>query len=626
MFLITLLILISPTCSQALYLPRQGISLPYRPVASKKVSTVNFITRVITLRKEYNLRSHEKYFSDIVTLWTAIFTEHQLTGATGEPPVQQSNPECRDLRAIVMDAIKSVSELLDANLFIRMKRNSQLPRPLYEKSSSLTLNLSHQKKKRSFIASSALSLMGAHLAKQTIKTGLNFDSSNKKGLIPFGGSILAMAFGVARKEELELNRRKIEVLSNQFINLQLKQNKLINFANLTEMVLGEMQELISRNDIRLTTLFNATRYETKKNRRGIICLQLYSESIYMIEAVKNSINNFIMADTLLPKGNKNLFSEAELNNLLTRVAPFKSAAWNRNFWDYSLFNIIKNGDQWTYEIQVPLTSLPTFTIYRISPFPVFPTPNNGSAYTVNIPDDSSVVLSDDDKYFIDKVYKERCTYSDTHGICPGPVGLIDTDLCSCKVSLLMHETVRMDELCNFKLYTGHTPRIATTMGKFIITSKNPHSFVQSCNNSRKHIEIPPGTSMIEINAGCTFNTTDINLLNPNGVEITNQKIGIDRDPIFRSLQQINIEQKNIIQPEPNINSRIRKLELEHIDDTEFNDHLESNSKIYISLTISVILVICISTALIYFKITLITPIINLMRKFWSHKDTDISKI
>ena len=127
-----------------------------------------------------------------------------------------------------------------------------------------------------------------------------------------------MAFGVARKEELDLNHRKIKVLSNQFINLQLKQNKLINFANLTELILGEMQEIISRNDIRITTLFNLIRHETKRNRCSIICLQLYSESIYMIEAVKTSIKNFIMADTLLPKGSKNLFSEVELDNLLSK--------------------------------------------------------------------------------------------------------------------------------------------------------------------------------------------------------------------------------------------------------------------------------------------------------------------
>ena len=101
--------------------------------------------------------------------------------------------------------------------------------------------------------------------------------------------------------------------------------------------------------------------------------------------------------------------EAELNNLLAKCPEYISAAHERNFWDYSLFNIKKEGNQWTYEIQVPLINLTTFTIYKVSPFPVFPNPNNGSIFIVDIPEDSSVVLSNDDKYFIDKVYKKRCT-------------------------------------------------------------------------------------------------------------------------------------------------------------------------------------------------------------------------
>ena len=131
--------------------------------------------------------------------------------------------------------------------------------------------------------------MGGHLAKQALKNSFNgFEiNNNNKGLIPIGGSILAMAFGVARKEEVDLNRRKMEVLSNQFIKLQQNQNKFVKFANLTQLVLGEMDELITRNDIRITNLFNETRRELKKNSRGIICLQLYSESIYMIEASEN---------------------------------------------------------------------------------------------------------------------------------------------------------------------------------------------------------------------------------------------------------------------------------------------------------------------------------------------------
>ena len=239
----TLLTLLLSISAESIHLPRNGISLPYRPVASKRVSTVNFITRVITLRKQYNLRAHQKYFNDIVTLWTAIFMEPQLTKNNEDPPISSTNPECRDLRAIVMDAIKSVSELLNANFFIRRKRHSKPQHILYNKSASITFRLSHPKKKRSFIISTALTLMGKHLAEHTVKKGLSgLGMNSNRGAIPFGGSILAFAFGVARQEEVDLNRRKMEVLSNQFIKLQQNQNVLVNFANITKLVLGEMQD------------------------------------------------------------------------------------------------------------------------------------------------------------------------------------------------------------------------------------------------------------------------------------------------------------------------------------------------------------------------------------------------
>ena len=608
--------------------------LPYRPVASKRVSKVNFITKVLTLKKEYNLRAHEKHFKDIIKLWTALFMEHQLMENEGIA-IELTNPECRDLRAIVIDALKSVSELLDANLNIKnirkyrsvdSKRNNESttiknlsPDNVYFKSPTVTIRVLSKKIKRSFITKTALSLVGSYLAKQVLKGD---DGLSNDGLIPFGGNVLAMAFGIARRREVELNKRKLSLLSNQFINLQSNQGKLIKFANITKLVLGEMADLISRNDARITNLFNETTKESKKNRRGIICLKLYSESIYMIDAVKTSINNFIMADTLLPKGNKNLFSEAELRNLLLSQPDHLLATGDQNFWDYSLFSIRKTGNQWAYEIQVPLTNLPTFTIYRVSPFPVFPLNNNGSAYIVDIPEDNTVILSNDDKYFIDKVYTERCTYSNNHGICPGPVGLIDTDLCNCKVSLMLFETTRMHKLCKFKIYTGYTPRIATSMGKFIISSNDKHDFIQSCiNNSRSHITTQPGTTMISIHTGCTLNTTDIKLLNPIDA-ITNQKLNLDIEPIFRFQKKINIGQESIT-PEENtiLRNRLRDLEERHIGDTGFNEHLEANSLTYTITIVVSITLLGIAIILLYFKIKLIIPVINIMRKYWTPKNS-----
>ena len=600
-----------------------GISLPFRPVASKRTSTINFITKVLTLKKEYDLKAHEKYFNNIINLWTSIFLEYELTNdQTHSEPIELTNPECRDLRAITMDAINSVSQLLKSNLIphnpIRHRRSIKPPNYIYQKSTSITLKLSNTNRtKRAFLAKTALSLIGSYMAKQTLSSATHA----AKGIIPIGGSILALAFGIAQRGEVEQNAKRINLISNQFIN---HHNKLIRFANLTKIVLDEMEKLISRNDARITNLFNLTINSSKKNRRGIICLQLYSESSYLIETVKTSINNFILADTLLPKGNKNLFSEAELRTLLMTEQDQTLATGNRNFWDYSLFNIKRNNNAWIYEIQVPLTNLPTFTSYTISPFPVYPISNNGSAYTVDIPEDSSVILSNDDKYFIDKIYKERCTFSNTHGICPGPVGLIDTDLCNCKVSLLMFETNRMHDLCKFRIYKGHSPRIATSMGKFIISSNEKHDFIQSCaNNSRSHTTIYPGTTkLITIKAGCTLNTTDIKLLNPSGINsITNQKLGLAIEPIFRFQQSVKINNHSILTPgSPNIKRRIKELELVYENNSDLNEHISSNSSIYVTIAISSIVLLLVSIITLYLKIKIITPVINTVRKYWAPRN------
>ena len=597
-----------------------SIVLPFRPVSSNRAQTIHFSTKVITLRKEYNLRAHEKYFHNIINLWTSIFMENELKGTydqTLDPKnIDELNPECRDLRSVVMDGLKSVTELIDSHTHtrnrLRTKRRTHRTKTLSSKSTTLIF-------KRSFLAKSAITMMGSYMASQGVKEP---NTVIEEGLLPFGGRLLAIAFGVARAKDVELNRRKNNLLADQFIKLQENQGELIKFANITSLLIKEMSEIIHENDIDIVNLFNITNENQKIHRRSMLCLRLYSESSYLIETVRTTISNFIMADTLLPQGNKNLFSEAELKNLLSRNTEQTLATGERNFWDYSLFNIIKLGNKWTYEIQIPLTNLPMFTVYKLAPFPVFPIPNNGTALTVDIPTDSTVILSSDDKYFIDKIDRE-CTYSDTHGICPGPVGLIDTDFCDCKVGLMLFETDKMLNRCRFIQYKDHFPRIASSMGKFIISSTDEHAFILSCNNTRSHITTKPGTNMLTIPTGCSLNTTDIKLLNPNGMTpITNQKLDLDTQPIFRFQKQLPLDKYKIKQPEePKIKKRLHKLEQNHATETEFNKHLRLNSATYVSIMAIIILLIIITTTILYFKLSVISPIITIMRKYWLQNKT-----
>ena len=245
--------------------------------------------------------------------------------------IDERNPECRDLRSVIMDGLKSVAEIVNSITQTphggRLKR--QVNHPLSKKSilskKSKTLVF-----KRSFLAKSAISMMTSYMASQGIK---ETDTNIEEGLLPFGGTLLALAFGVARTKEVELNHRKINLLSDQFVKLQRRQGELVRFANITSLLITEMAEIIQENDQDIVHLFNITEEERKIHRRSMLCLRLYSESTYLIETVQTTISNFIMADTLLPQGNKNLFSEAELKILLGKEKDHTLATGERNFWD-----------------------------------------------------------------------------------------------------------------------------------------------------------------------------------------------------------------------------------------------------------------------------------------------------
>ena len=186
----------------------------------------------------------------------------------------------------------------------------------------------------------------------------------------------------------------------------------------------------------------------------------------------------------------------------------------------------------------------------------------------------------------------------------------------------MFETKRMHKLCKFKIYQGYTPRIATSMGKFIISSVDQHDFTQSCTNkSRTHITTKPGTTMLTINAGCSLNTTDIKLLNPSGIDaITNQKLNLEIEPIFRFQKSILVDSRNVIkQSDSEFREKLNKLEREHENDTPMNKHLEEHSIKYLASAVALIALIAIAVVTLYLKISIITPIITILRKHWQTK-------
>ena len=613
--------------------------LPYRPISTNTLSTVNFISNTITLEKSFDLRSHEKSFQDIESLWTLIYYENELleTWKADLSPeeIDKRNPECRDLRTITHNQIRSISELVE-NQHIRKHHDTTGPRRLKRAlPAAIKSPPTPRRTQRAFplalgavsklVAKSALSSYFMHLAKSGLSQTdyQDVDGNVRKGMLPLGGRVLQYAFGVARTKEVAFNQKKISLLSKQFSDLSLSHDKLLKVANITELIISELNKTIKETDNRLVEIYNISTIRDKQILRSIACIKLYADSTYLIQTIKETINDFMMADTLIPKGYKNLFTPSELDDLLVpirRNTQYELATGSRNLWDYSIFNMIKEGSNWTYRIQIPLTSLPLFTLSKLSPFPVFPTPYSGQALVVDIPDDSRVTLADNEKYFIDKLDHETCSYSGTHGICSGPTGLIDVDFGDCPISLMLHSPEQMLKRCTFKLYTGYFPRIASSMGTFLVSSIKQHDFLHHCEGgSRNHMKTQPGSTQFRLKPGCSLNTSDILLLSPErNSSLTNQQLDLDYKPMFRFHQPINLSDFSITETDPvhpETRQRIRELEHIHDNDSDLNNHLENNSALYISLLSLVILFICFSTIILYLKFSLILPTITSMRKF-----------
>ena len=170
--------------------------------------------------------------------------------------------------------------------------------------------------------------------------------------------------------------------------------------------------------------------------------------------------------------------------------------------------------------------------------------------------------------------------------------------------------------CNFTQYKGHFPRIAPSMGKFIISSTRKHEFVQSCGYNRSPVTIEPGTNTLNVPPDCSLNETDIRILNPQGnTKITSQILDSEPISLFEIQKPLPLNKLKILTIQTlDLQSRISSLESEHQNDTPFNEHLEDNSITYITSIVGLLILIILSSIILYLKITLLSPVVQSMRR------------
>ena len=644
--------------------------LPYRPISTNRIGTISFTTNSAKVVKTFNLEAHTEHFHNIVGLWSSIFLEEQLRTNTSTTTytknIDQQNPECRDLRAIIMEELKSVSDLLYANVhpadddphaihkrsprtanpssrellitnrheppssypnpYIKSRETPQnitVPsinkRSLYSATSTITLN------KRAVFVKSALTLFKAYLAKKgasklTAKLLPTLKSQSAEGILPIGGDILSYIFGLASSKDTQINNKLINALSNRVNKLGINQVELIQTANLTNILMNELADIVSENDKRITNLFNEVNSHKIKQQRSIVCLTLFAQSSNIIDIVKSHINEFILSDTLLPQGNKKLFSERELYYLMTtyRIRNFRLATGQQNLWDYPIFSMNKTGMEWSYGVHIPLTNLPEFTNYKLSPFPVFPKPNPGLAIQVEIYPDTNVILATDENTFIDKIDKETCSFSGTHGICSGPLGLIDIDFAPCSVCLLLHSPEKLLQKCTFIPYTGTFPRIASSMGQFLLTSQKSHDFIKYCPKiGSSGISTDPGSTKLSLGYGCSLNASDINLMLPREhITLHNHKINNNPASTLRFSDELPLDKAHLQKFPPHtihLKEQINKIN-HNQDKSLFNLHFRNNSIFYAFISSIFLILILIVLGLTHFQLRKLHPKVQAMTK------------
>ena len=236
-------------------------SLPYRPISSDRVGTIHLLYKVTILEKTYDLHAHTHYFEEIASLWSTIFLENQLMGKEDRDLhpaiIDNTNPECRDLRTIIMEKIRVVANLLDANI----------EDPNF-----------HTRTKRAVVVKTALGLLASYMTSKSRSSinGHDLDTDIQKGIIPLGSDLLSFPFGVARAKDVASNRKKLQFLNNQVVKLTEIQGKLIQYANVTKIIIEEMAKLVSKNDAKIMELFDITELNNKKFQRSLyayICSQ-----------------------------------------------------------------------------------------------------------------------------------------------------------------------------------------------------------------------------------------------------------------------------------------------------------------------------------------------------------------
>ena len=154
------------------------------------------------------------------------------------------------------------------------------------------------------------------------------------------------------------------------------------------------------------------------------------------------------------------------------------------------------------------------------------------------------------------------------------------------------------------------------MGKFIISTTKRHEFVKSCGNQLSSLTINPGTSILNAPPGCSLNETDIRILNPkHNNKLTSQILDSPPISLFEIHKHLPLNKLLVDKPrDQDFNLRINNLEAEHVNDSNFNDHIETHSYIYIPLLLLSISLILTLSSVALLKLNLLTPIISSIQK------------
>lgn len=407
---------------------------------------------------------------------------------------------------VLKNNMKNVCEILDISLKARAK--------LYDINDYQNLIKKVQKFKNEVqnnqitINKSISDIIHSTIASQ------NLDNTRKKRDIPYAAEVLKFVYGVATDEELQAINNRMRDLNMQNSGLIKQINSLVVYYNLTQQYISSMVLKLDNFVIEV----GQTRVEDLINYyRTLYLLQvagMHLEINKLNNLITNIQNNKLTADLISPENLLAILTSFDTENLKTEdlklIYPIHRAAVHKYYAAAQVQKIQEDAEKFRLLISIPLKTLRSnFNIFQLEELPHHIQESQMAAYyALNY---KQIAISKDRQHYIllDDSHLRSCTGANPL-ICPLDTAVINTNIYSCALSILLNDTNQISQKCQIKMKTKNLPyfkRLKYNQHSWIYSTRDAQLGVLFCPSLRKVQSYKvQGTGLLELKPGCFFNS------------------------------------------------------------------------------------------------------------------------